>query len=280
MTEQINPLTKYFRQPAIYIQLPSTGQFWPDDSLDIPQNGELPVLPMTAVDEITYRTPDALFNGQAVVDVIQSCVPNIKNAWYTPSTDINSILMAIRIASYGHEMEVGSTCPNCNETGEYTMDLRTVLDSIGRPDYSSTIKRADLEFMLKPITFEQQNQINLKQYENQKTIQSITESDLTDASKMTKITEVMRVITEMTVNALTASIQAIRSPDGLVTDAIWINEYLHRCDRDSFETIKAAVIKLKEQSDAKPIAITCNSCQHQYKQRIDLEMSSFFATAS
>jgi hypothetical protein len=57
-----NPLTQYFRQPAIYIRLPSQGKFYPPSALNMPPNGELPILPMTSNDEITYRTPDALFN--------------------------------------------------------------------------------------------------------------------------------------------------------------------------------------------------------------------------
>jgi hypothetical protein len=89
---QNNPLQQYFRQPAIHIKLPSNGEFYPNGSLDMPPTGEIPVYPMTAIDEITYRTPDALFNGQAVVSVIQSCIPNIKDAWASPATDVNAIL--------------------------------------------------------------------------------------------------------------------------------------------------------------------------------------------
>ena len=89
--QQPNPLSQYFRQPAIHIRLPSGGQFYPVGSINMPPNGELPVLPMTAVDEITYRTPDALFNGSAVISVIQSCVPAIRNAWVMPSTDIDAV---------------------------------------------------------------------------------------------------------------------------------------------------------------------------------------------
>ena len=66
-----NPLQQYFRQPAIYLRLPSNGEFYPPGSIDMPVNKEIPIFPMTAIDEITYRTPDALFNGTAVVNVIQ-----------------------------------------------------------------------------------------------------------------------------------------------------------------------------------------------------------------
>jgi len=68
-----NPLKAYFRRPAIYLKLPSEGKYYPQGSVDIPVNGEVAVYPMTAVDEITTKTPDALFNGSAVVEIIKSC---------------------------------------------------------------------------------------------------------------------------------------------------------------------------------------------------------------
>jgi len=114
MTQTSNPLRQFFRQPAIYLKLPSAGRYWPAASLDLPANGELPIYPMTAIDEITYRTPDALFNGQAVISVIQSCVPAIKNAWHVPNIDLSPLLIAIRIASQGHEMGLNAVCPACS----------------------------------------------------------------------------------------------------------------------------------------------------------------------
>ena len=70
--KQQNPLAKHFRQPAIYIKLPSNGEYYDDAIVTIPENGELPVYPMTALDEISYRTADALFNGAAVANVIKT----------------------------------------------------------------------------------------------------------------------------------------------------------------------------------------------------------------
>ena len=72
---QVNPLKKHLRQPKIYIKLPSQGKYWHPNAIDFPESGELPVYAMTARDEITFKTPDALLNGQATVDVIQSCMP-------------------------------------------------------------------------------------------------------------------------------------------------------------------------------------------------------------
>ena len=113
-----NPLSQYFRQPAVFIRLPSLGKFYATGALEPTENNEYPVLPMTTLDEITYRTPDALFNGQAVISVIQSCVPNIKNAWSMPAMDIDTVLIAIRIATYGHEMDINTPCPGCENEDE------------------------------------------------------------------------------------------------------------------------------------------------------------------
>ncbi len=137
MSQTANPLRQFFRQPAIYLRLPSQGNFWTDDSINLPPNKELPVFPMTAIDEITYRTPDALFNGQAMVSVIESCVPNILNAWDMPGTDFSSLMTSIRIASYGHELTFDSTCPACTEEGEFSIDLRSVLDDLKVGDYET-----------------------------------------------------------------------------------------------------------------------------------------------
>ena len=106
-----NPLSKHFRTPGIYIKLPSGGRYWPENALNLPLNGELPIYPMTTKDEIILRTPDALLNGSGVVSLIQSCCPNISDAWQTPNIDIDAILIAIRIATYGHNISFQSNCP-------------------------------------------------------------------------------------------------------------------------------------------------------------------------
>ena len=168
-----NPLRQFFRQPAIYLRLPSGGQYWTPGALDMPENGEIPIYPMTAIDEISYRTPDALFNGQAVVNVIQSCVPAIKDAGKIPNTDLNAILVAIRIASYGHDMDIASTCTECKNQDEFSADLRMILDNLKSPDYSERIDQGDLQIVFKPATYEDQNKSAMEQFEKQKFLQQV-----------------------------------------------------------------------------------------------------------
>ena len=275
-----NPLSQYFRQPSIYIKLPSQGQNYPAGTLIMPANNELPVYPMTAIDEITYRTPDALFNGQATVNVIQSCVPNIKDGWVIPSIDLDTILIAIRIASYGHDMEFGTTCPACNESSEHTADLRTMLDALRSPDYTAHIIHGDLEIYFRPLTYKNLNENSQLQFEQQKLLQIIPDSTISEADKMTALTKAFKQLTEITVRSLSISITAIKTPTALVSEQPFIEDFLKNCDRDLFNQVRDHVLKLREQSEMQPLKMTCSACNHQYEQVLTLDMASFFAPAS
>ena len=274
-----NPLTQYFRQPAIYIRLPSGGKFYPPGTLQMPPNSELPVLPMTSVDEITYRTPDALFNGTATVNVIKSCVPGIRDPWVMPSTDIDAVLVGIRIASYGHEMEIGTTCPACNEADEISVDLRRVNDMISVSDYDQVLNIGDLEIYFKPITYRTVNQNNQVQLEQQQAMQLIN-SDADEKIKIDQLNKSIAVINETTLNTVAQSIAAIKTPQAMVTETEFIVDFLKNCDSKKFNQLRDYVIGLKQTSEVKPLDLVCKECDHKYKQAFTLDLSSFFEDAS
>jgi uncharacterized protein with PIN domain len=275
-----NPLKQYFRQPAIYIKLPSQGRNYPPETLTMPPTGELPVYPMTAIDEITYRTPDALYNGQATVNVIQSCIPDIKDAWAIPSTDIDTLLIAIRIATHGHNMDFNTVCPACQHESEQTMDLRTVLDSIHIADYDKTIQAGDMEIFFKPLSYRHVNNNNQMQYENQKLLQMLPDAGIPDAEKMSALSDALKKITDITVVALAQSISVVKTPQALVSEPEFIEEMLKNCNSKLFNQIRDFIIDLKASSEMQPLKLVCSECAHNYEQNITLDMSSFFAHAS
>lgn len=275
-----NPLRQYFRQPAIYLRLPSGGQYYPPGTIEMPANGELPVLPMTAIDEITYRTPDALYNGQATVDVIQSCLPNIKNAWALPSMDVDAVLVAIRIASYGHEMDFQAQCPKCQSENPHSLDLRSVLDRIKPADYNKTVDAGDMQIFFKPITYKDMNDNNAAQLENQKIMQMLPDAEVADADKVLALNEALKRITKMSVHALTQSIAAIKTPTAMVTESQFVEEFLQNCEKQLFDRIRDHVIATKSAGEIQPLQIVCPDCKHTFEQPLTLDMASFFAYAS
>lgn len=277
MTPNSNPLQRFFRQPAIYIRLSSRPQDWPPGSIDLPANGELPVYPMTAIDEITYRTPDALFNGEAVVSVIESCIPAIRDAWSVPSTDFDSILVAIRIASYGHEMDIGTKCPACETEADFGLDLRTVIDNLRSGDYSQGLTVGDLTFYFRPLNYRQMTASGQVQFEQQKTLQMLEQADVAQEVKVERLNTTMQHLLEVTMRALAESITEIRAQGTIVNDPDHFEDFLKNCDRGLFNTVRDRVIELREQSELRPLKITCPSCQHRYEQAFTLDMSRFFA---
>lgn len=280
MSDSNNPLRRHFRQASIHLRLPSQGKFYKQNTLDLPSNLEIPVLPMTAVDEIVSRTPDALFNGSAVVEIIKSCIPNVKDAWAVPAIDINAMLVAIRLASYGHTMEIGTQCPACQHESEYNLDLRSVMDSFGAPDYDKPLTVGDLTILFKPMTYFEINENSRMQFEDQKLMQSITNAELTEDQRITLIGDSFRKLTNLTVRAIGLSIASIRTPDAFVTDPNHIEEFLHNCDKNLFSKIRDYAVELRQASEIKPFDVKCQNCNHEYKQDFTLDMSNFFETNS
>ena len=274
-----NPLTQYFRQPAIYIRLPSQGRFYPAGAINMPPNGELPVLPMTSVDEITYRTPDALFNGSATVSVIKSCVPNIRDPWVMPSADMDAVLVGLRIASYGHDMDINVKCPSCEHLEDLTVDLRKVNDLLEVGNYETPVVIGDLEFYFQPMTFQTVNQNSQVQMEQQQMIRTY-EQTTDEAERSDQVAKIMTAINQATTKTVAASIAAIKSPTALVTENEYITDFLTNCDSKIFNQLKNHAVALKVASEVKPVSITCSECKHEYTQPFTLDLSSFFDNAS
>ena len=119
-----NPLRKYFRQPKIYLTLPSKGRYYPQTAISMPESGEVPIFALTAKDEMLMKTPDALLNGEATVEVIKSCVPNILDPWQIPQIDLDALMIAIRMASYGEKLTLTTKVPVIGEERDYEVNHR------------------------------------------------------------------------------------------------------------------------------------------------------------
>ena len=246
-----NPLRQFFRRPSIYLRLPSGGAFYNSADVTIPENGEIPVYPMTAIDDITVKTPDALFNGQAVVDVIKSCVPCIKDPWKLNSIDIDAVLIAIRSASSVEGIEIVTGCPACSEESTYTVNLAGTLSTLKSPDYQSPLLISGLKLFFRPLVYRELNQVNLMQFEMQKTFANL--DSMQDQDERTKQSSLaLKRITDLTMETLGQAIKSIAVPDGPeVTDHQHIVEYLRSCDKADFELVKGHIAKLKEASSLK-----------------------------
>lgn len=273
--ETTNPLKQYFRRPALYLKLPSGGKGYAAGVIDFPENGELPVYPMTAIDEITSRTPDALYNGLAVTEIIKSCVPNIKKPWEILNVDLDPILVAIRMATNGQLMELETVCPACTESSKFDLNLTGVLASFKPGDYATPLGKDDLQIKFQPLNYKQVNQAGESQFEIQRLLSSI--DGITELEERNKATSnIVQTINNMALELMIDTIEYIKTPDATVFDKEFIREFLNNCDKNTYNIIKEKNIELRKSTELKPLEVKCLHCQHEYNQPFNINISDFF----
>lgn len=277
-----NPLAAYMRTPQIYISLPSKGRFWKEGSIDMPANGELPVLAMSTKDELILKSPDALLNGQAVVDVIEHCIPNIKDAWEIPVCDFDVILIGIRIASYGEQMEYTSPCPKCQEINEYEIDLRRFIDmQVDISGYDHMTEYRDLQVKLKPATYRAINSNNMEQFEQQRMFAVVNATDLSEEEKLKQFNEVFARLTELNVRQMAETVEYILLPDGnKVSDRFFLNDFIEGADRKIIDVVQKHQKTINNGVPEKNIPTTCPDCQNIYDTPFTFDQSNFFESVS
>jgi hypothetical protein len=284
----VNPLQAYFRRPAIYVQLPSGGKFNEPGELEIPENGEIPVYPMTAKDEILMRTPDALMNGATTVEVIQSCCPNIKNAWKLSALDIDLVLVSIRIATYGESTEIKGVCPKCNEENNYELDLRTITDKVTQLEYKPSITVSDLKIHFKPLTYEAVTKEAIKNFEQQRMIQGLASDDtIAEQDRIDRFQDAFVRLTVYSVGILAEAVGYVEMADGTkISNRQQISEFIANCDRTIYNSIKTHLEESKTNSTIDPIQFECagntdtkgnhTPCGEKWQQPFTIDNSTFF----
>jgi len=254
-TQGVNPLQKYFRQAKNYVRLPSGGKYYPAGTLDMPPIGELPVFAMTAKDEITFKTPDALMNGQATVDVIQSCVPNIKNAWFMPSIDLDAVLIAIRIATYGEKMDVNVTLPNTDIKRDYSMDLRQALDDLLLGNFDSTLQVGAMTINLRPLNYREFTNGAVKTFEEQRIYSIVNDDKIDDKDKLAMFQKSFSKLTDLTISMAVQGITSIQVDGVTVTDAKHIEEFISNTEKNVFTAIMEHMKKQRESFSIRPLKV-------------------------
>lgn len=271
----MNPLKQYFRRPAIQLKLPSGGKYWPEGSIDMPVTGELPVFPMTAIDELTTKTPDSLFNGTAIMEIIKSCIPAIKDPWKMPAMDLNAILIAIRTASSGSNLAIDSTCPKCTNEDTYQINLSGLLQTLKTVDYSQPLQLGSLAIYYKPLNYGKLNEVNMSQFNVQLMLNRI-ESATDDQEKMNLTSQTMREINENLFRLIAEGIEFIKLENEVVDNQEYILEFIRNTDKNTFNTIKDYGTNLRESGEIKPFKIKCSQCSNEYDQTVSMNATDFF----
>lgn len=275
-----NPLNKYFRVPKTYVKLPSRGRFYPDNFVDVTANGEVAVYPLTAIDQILLKTPDAILNGDALLRVVKNCVPGVSDVKLLVEPDINTLLLAMRIASSGNTTEWTMACPKCNTEHTFDVDLNSIVETQNYIDEDPIVDfNGELRIYLKPYDFAQRNLQLLNEIEEAQAVKLINSNqELDENQKMAELSRHVDNMAQRTFDVVSLSIQMIEivATKEIVTDRTYIAEFLKGITRTQADSIIDTIRELNQKGINTRQRFTCTSCSHDWEQILDFDPTSFF----
>jgi hypothetical protein len=250
---------KSFRKIELYTTLPSGGAYWPDGSIDLSSSNpskEIGIMPMTMLDEINLRTPDSLMNGEAVVSMIKSCCPQIKDPWNAPLLDLETILVGIRIATYGPQLNVSVNVPEVNVPHEFTIDISDAIANLVPGTFMTTHTLSNGHTInIKPMTYRTMTETNIKNYEQARLATNLRNTDLTEAQRMEEIQKSFKNITNLTIKNMADQVTSVETPDGSVSTTSQVFQYVTNIPAPIAQEIKTIVTEQNALGTMKPVTI-------------------------
>lgn len=262
-----NPLSNYFRAPKLYTDLPSRGRFYQPNVLDVQASQQLAVYPMTARDEIIMKNPDALLNGEAVSQLIMSCVPQVKSPRSLVGNDVDALLVAIQGATMGDEIEISGQCPLCPETSNAITGVGSIqylLDTMSFLEDQHTFTTEDgLIVSVKPFSYENSIKAGIANFRTTRSLESISQiSD--EMEQLRAFTQSFTQVANINFDLLVDSVEFIRGTDDQgqefsVTDPKYIREYLENCNKSVGHEIQRMMDEVNNIGVNKSCQLSCET---------------------
>lgn len=286
----MNPLSKFTKIPNVYVKLSSNNVYkYSSDVMDI-TSSEIGVCARSARDEIMFNNPDGLMNGQAVVEVIKNNVPAIKNPNKLIVSDVEQLLIAIKVATKEEEYSVESDCPECGKHGAFDRNLQSLLDNC---NYITELphlilKDTGLIIRFRPLLWEERSKFSQDLFMCHKR-GALLDSDTTstDEEKIKEFSSIFESMTEVNFEMMVSGISSIETPsiktdDGLqegvlVTDSSHIREWLGQQPRNVLEMIRKELDSFNKIGVPHELPVECSDCQHQWELKgLVYDPSDFF----
>lgn len=261
-----NPLQNFFRKPKLSVLLPSRGRWYPKNTLTKPT---VDIYPMTAADDLRFKTNEVLLNASAVSELIQSCVPDIADPEQMPVLDLDVILLAIRQASYSSTIKASVNVPNTALTLTLDLDIQNLIENFANAaelwdEKLILINEQDerLTVILRPVTLKSMFSATRSLIRQQQATAEITMSSRQADEKIAELDDQMKSLSSVSINMVADSISEILTQDGFsIKNAGEIRQFLNQLDLAYFRAIQKHIEDQKVLISFKPIQITSTAEQ-------------------
>jgi hypothetical protein len=275
-----NPLKSYFRQFKLYLKLPGGTSYYPPDVIKFTDMGEIGIMPMSGKDELILKNPDALLNGEALIEVIRSCVPAVTDPRLLLTNDIDAIITAIRYATYNDSLETELHCPKCGNDNPFKLDLQYSLDNMTflEPEYVVNLE-SGLSIFVKPYSFPELLKGLHAQFEQTKITRALENDTMDDKQKLKLFAQAFKELSNVTYALMCNSVIKVvdESNNINVTDKNDIQEFLQNIDKKSVDKISDLIKEINLIGIKRTFIAKCVNpkCEHEWESEIDFNPVNF-----
>ena len=200
-----------------------------------------------------------------------------------PSIDLDAVLIAIRIATYGESMDVNINVPNTTIKRDYSMDLRLALDDLMMGTFVDTVNIGALTVTLKPINYKEFTAGAVKSFEEQRIINVVNDDKIDEQTKLSMFQQSFRKLTDITIAMVADSVVSIAVDGEVVTDPTHITEFIAKSEKNFYAAIMAHVQKQRDSFSIKPIKVASTAedikagAPASFEVPVTFDQSNFFA---
>lgn len=274
-----NPLEKYYRNriAEMHVVLPSGGNYGGDINFSMAETVE--VFALTAADEIYITNPDSLITGSAVERIISSCCPSIGSPRELPIQDVDAICLAAKKLSYGNYLKISGKCTKCEKEQEFKILIDGIFSKSTNIPNEVMCEVDGLKIYLKPYTLELANYISSKEFEENKLIETIQSSELSDEDKAKHFFNSIQKIKELNLNSTEDCIIRIITEDGTeVVNEDYISQFIQNASLKIIKTINDKIGEFSNYGLPATYEVKCSNheCNHHQEIPLIYDPTNFF----
>lgn len=285
----------------VSIQLPSLGRFYDFDQVfkEGTDVEDLPVGTVSIMDEHRFSDPLLLATGDAIPKMIKHICPDITNPGMLAEVDVEAILLATRLASYGDTMKLKHRCSNpgvqedgspvCQHENNMNVNIEEFIMRYGALDFLDEfmLPLDDLKHkvQLRPVPYSRSIEIMMNMIKSNREFEKIGDVETDDMvfSKevIDQYVKVFDTTIETSLASLVDSILFVETSKGQrVFDSDTIRDYLLNIPAALVKRIQDRGTELTKKLKQIPeIKYNCEKCGYENVVYLQMDAQQLFSQA-
>jgi hypothetical protein len=291
-----NPLIEELHEmgaiPSVEITLPTMAYFYPKDEVLRPDANPSQILvgPLSVLEESSLNDPMMMVSGRAITQLLKRIVPMVDNPQQLCELDVQAILIACRIASYGSELKLKHICPHCEFNNSMIIDLSEHIQRFSEYTFSEleqfdiVLPTVEQSVRLKPISYEDAINITMSAIKTgigADDFDNLEEKELLTTKYIEMYKEQFERALDSNVDALASTIYYATTKSGkIVNDRDLIKTWLTTLPLTDIRAITDRVKTLNEAiSERSRLEYECQQCHKETTLMVELNPEKLFTPA-